>query len=349
MSKLQFQGYNPKTAQIAFSGLKKDRNLHGITDGTWSFIDGIFAVLDKTGTSEVTISTWTAANADIKHAEMLLKTKMISSLRFLVDRSFESRQYKYYQALVKTFGQNSVCFWDSHAKFALIQNGAFDVLYLTSANLNKNPRIENYSLITDAEVIGQYREMCDKAFSMLAGLEPDEVREMQKEVFSALGANPHGRESISKQASAPKRPKRSRHTKTELEARRMDALRLKLRGKTYSEIGEAQGISHTMAHNDVKKAISLTLYAGNNDINQLIDLIIAGDLEIISSNHEEIASGGGDMSSVVRYDRAKDRVLKIIHEMGWGAEAEGALYGDGNIQDERVRENRVEIDPEGKD
>ena len=67
-------------------------SIHGLSDGTWSLIDAVEELLERCGPSDVTISTWTAANADIERAEGLLQDGRIKTLRLLVDRSFESRQ-----------------------------------------------------------------------------------------------------------------------------------------------------------------------------------------------------------------------------------------------------------------
>jgi hypothetical protein len=51
----------------------------------------------------VLISTWTAADAEIKKAEEFLDNNLINKLHFVVDRSFETRQPKYYKMLQERF------------------------------------------------------------------------------------------------------------------------------------------------------------------------------------------------------------------------------------------------------
>ena len=54
------------------------------------------------------------------------------------------------------FGDGAIRIWSSHAKFSILTGGAFDVLYLTSANLNANRRLENFSLFAGGDLPGQY-------------------------------------------------------------------------------------------------------------------------------------------------------------------------------------------------
>ena len=91
-----------------------------LTKGDYSLIDIIEHVLNEIGRSDVVISTWTAAAADIKRAHDLLTDKSVASLRFLVDRSFPSRQPEYCVKLVQAFGKDAIRMTRSHCKFVLL-------------------------------------------------------------------------------------------------------------------------------------------------------------------------------------------------------------------------------------
>ena len=154
-----------ETAHAALSDLAPGVSLHGLTDGTWSLIDAIRVTLDHIGTiSCLTVSTWTANQADISSAYELLSDKRVKDVRFLIDRSFQTRQPGYCQALRERFGDGAIRVWNSHAKFVLFQGGAFDVLYLTSANLNQNRRIENFTAICGDSIPGQYANLISDLF-----------------------------------------------------------------------------------------------------------------------------------------------------------------------------------------
>ena len=113
-------GRNSKGPSEAFKGLADGCSIHGLSDGTWSLIDGIEELLARCGPSDVTVSTWTAANADIERAEGLLQDGRIKTLRLLVDRSFESRQPRYCGRARHLFGDQAIRVWNSHAKFVLV-------------------------------------------------------------------------------------------------------------------------------------------------------------------------------------------------------------------------------------
>ena len=131
---------NPKKA---FSGLVEGVTIHAISDGTWSLTDGLCEILCIVGECDLAVSTWTAAQADLKRAERLLASREIRLLRLMVDRSFQTRQPGYCALARSLFGDDAIRVWSSHAKFAVFSGGKFDVLYLTSANMNQNKRLEN--------------------------------------------------------------------------------------------------------------------------------------------------------------------------------------------------------------
>ena len=135
---------NPKKA---FSGLVEGVTIHAISDGTWSLTDGLCEILCIVGECDLAVSTWTAAQADLKRAERLLASREIRLLRLMVDRSFQTRQPGYCALARSLFGDDAIRIWSSHAKFAVFSSGKFDGLYLTSANMNQNKRLENHILL----------------------------------------------------------------------------------------------------------------------------------------------------------------------------------------------------------
>ena len=120
----------------AFEGLVEGATVHAISDGTWSLTDGLCEILGIVGRCDLAVSTWTAAQADLKRAERLLRSREVKSLRLMVDRSFQTRQPGYCALARELFGDDAIRVWSSHAKFAVFSGGRFDVLYLTSANMN---------------------------------------------------------------------------------------------------------------------------------------------------------------------------------------------------------------------
>lgn len=130
-------------ARVALAGLTREVELYILTFGQFSLLDAVSAILEHTGPADVTISTWTAATADLTRAEGFLRDGNIRRLRFLVDRSFLSRQPGYATQLVQAFGDDAVRTTRTHAKFAIIRNDEWSVTIRTSMNMNENPRLEH--------------------------------------------------------------------------------------------------------------------------------------------------------------------------------------------------------------
>ena len=131
------------SASEAIGTLEKNMDIFVLTYGQFSLMDGLLAVLDQTGPAHVNISTWTAAHADISRSSELLESAEILSFKMIVDRSFKTRQPKYYEHMVNLFGQESIREINTHAKFITVRNNKWDIVIRTSMNLNGNPRLEN--------------------------------------------------------------------------------------------------------------------------------------------------------------------------------------------------------------
>ena len=152
----------------AFEGLVEGATVHAISDGTWSLTDGLCEILRIVGKCDLAVSTWTAAQADLKRAERLLRSREVKSLRLMVDRSFQTRQPGYCALARKLFGDDAIRVWSSHAKFAIFSGGRFDVLYLTSANMNQNKRLENHTVVAGGVLPEQYLDMVEELFDIQA-------------------------------------------------------------------------------------------------------------------------------------------------------------------------------------
>lgn len=138
--------------------------IYGLTKGSWSLIDLIEYALATTGPAHVTVSTWTAANADIGFANKLLVNGSLLSLRFVVDFSFPSRQPAYCAALREAFGDEAIRVTKNHAKFVLLRNARWNVVLRTSMNLNENRRLESWELSDSKEMADWLQEVVDELF-----------------------------------------------------------------------------------------------------------------------------------------------------------------------------------------
>lgn len=142
----------------------KGMEIFGLTFGQFSIINIIEEILNQTGAANVNISTWTAANAEIKKAENFLYNKKIKTLRFLFDRGFPTRQPKYFEIMKSLFGENSFRLTRSHCKFVTIVNEKWNISIRTSMNLNENKRIENFEISDCAELTNYLVSIVDGFF-----------------------------------------------------------------------------------------------------------------------------------------------------------------------------------------
>lgn len=149
-------GEGMTAARRAVQGLTRGGRVVGLTKGRFSLLDILRAVLEITGPADVMISTWTSGIRDAETAKWLVETGAISSLKFLVDRSFKRRQPEYCAKMVEAFGADAICESNTHAKFATIATAdGWRICVRSSMNLNRNSRWENFD-IDDNEAIFQH-------------------------------------------------------------------------------------------------------------------------------------------------------------------------------------------------
>jgi hypothetical protein len=177
------------TARQAIGDLSPGCEIFGFTKGQFSLIDIITACLSQTGPAHVDISTWTAANADIRHAQQFVESGKILSTRWVVDRSFPSRQPEYFADLVRRFGADSIRITKTHAKFCTISNENWSIVIRTSMNLNRNPRFENFEISDDPDFQAYFKMIVDEIFSSPDVGELPTNREVDQtfESFEVLG------------------------------------------------------------------------------------------------------------------------------------------------------------------
>ena len=136
-----------------------------LTFGQFSIVDALVHLLGEVGPADVVISTWTAADADLHRAAALLEAAEISRLRWIVDRSFVSRQPDYCATMRRLFGDGCIRTVRSHAKFITIRAGRFALAVRTSMNLNENPRLENIEISDDPALCGFLEGVADELFA----------------------------------------------------------------------------------------------------------------------------------------------------------------------------------------
>ena len=149
----------------AVGKLRKDTDTFILTYGQFSLIDALVAILKQTGAAHVAISTWTAAHAHLDRTQELMESTSFLSFRMIVDRSFKTRQPKYYEHMIDLFGVESIRAITTHAKFMLIRNDEWNIVVRTSMNLNENPRLENIEISENKEFADFFQLIVDDVFT----------------------------------------------------------------------------------------------------------------------------------------------------------------------------------------
>lgn len=137
------------SARRAIGDLSKGCEIYILTYGQFSLIDVLAVLLEQTGAADVAMATWTAADADLQRASVLVERLDILRMRILVDRSFVTRQPEYCATMRELFGDDCIRTCRLHAKFLTIQNETWNLAVRTSMNLNENPRLENLEISDD--------------------------------------------------------------------------------------------------------------------------------------------------------------------------------------------------------
>ena len=145
-----------ESPQRAFLGACDGARLHGLSDGTWDLSEALGALLDLTGPSDVVLSSWSFKGSNLKGALGLARDQRLRSLHALFDLNFCKGQPKLVAAWQERFGADCVTEWKAHSKFLALSRGAFECLYLTSANLHRDRRLEYYTLTCDQAAVQDY-------------------------------------------------------------------------------------------------------------------------------------------------------------------------------------------------
>ena len=138
--------------------------VYGFTDGKFSLIDVIYAVLKKIGNSDIVICTWSAGIKDSHNIKWMLETNMINTIKIITDMSFPSRKKNYSVAIDELFGTKNIRMARVHAKFVLLKNENWNIVINTSMNLNANKTVENFQIIDDVVLYDFMNQYCNVHF-----------------------------------------------------------------------------------------------------------------------------------------------------------------------------------------
>jgi hypothetical protein len=161
----KFLGFCERVEDYA-QGIDSGTEVFGFTSGEFSLIDVINAVVKRMDNPRMILSTWTAAKAEMDHVHQFLESGAVRSAQWIVDRSFQNRQPALCQALRAQFGDQAIRVQRVHCKFALVWDKTKRATIQTSANLNRNLRIENVSISSCPVFFSAYKDLARDIFDL---------------------------------------------------------------------------------------------------------------------------------------------------------------------------------------
>lgn len=151
-----------QSASDAISSLTADNELFGFTKGQFSLLDLLKAMFAKTGPANMTLSTWTAARAEIAEIAEMRKAGTLIGARWLLDISMMRRDKGIVHNIQTLFGADAIRVTKNHSKFAILENDDWHLVLWSSMNLNMNPRMENFWLGNDPDLAGFFGTLLDE-------------------------------------------------------------------------------------------------------------------------------------------------------------------------------------------
>jgi len=135
------------SAALAIGDIHPGMSLFSVTRGQWSMIDAISHVLDKVGTSKISLWTWTVAEYEVQTLTRLRNDRRLTSGRLVIDSGARVKNMGLIQEWKGTFGPDSVRYVANHAKICRIESeSGLRLLLRGSMNLNFNPRFEQFDI-----------------------------------------------------------------------------------------------------------------------------------------------------------------------------------------------------------
>ena len=144
--KRRIRAFSHERAEGLIGQIEQGMELFVLNKGQADVAEILEHIAWQTGPATLTISTWTAAGADISRMKELCDGKLFTNIRWLLDRSFPNRQPEF------------------HSKFAIIRNDRWNIVCRGSANLNSAKRLEHLEVSDDAGLADAIEAYVDSIF-----------------------------------------------------------------------------------------------------------------------------------------------------------------------------------------
>ena len=161
--KRRIRAFSHERAEGLIGQIEQGMELFVLNKGQADVAEILEHIAWQTGPASLTISTWTAAGADISRMKELCDGKLFTNIRWLLDRSFPNRQPEFFQHIRKLF-PNQIRLTAVHSKFAIIRNERWNIALRGSANLNSAKRLEHIEISDDAALADAIEAYVDSIF-----------------------------------------------------------------------------------------------------------------------------------------------------------------------------------------
>ncbi len=156
-------------------GFGRGREVISLSIGQWDLSDWIEACLlevEKAGKVDALICAWTVSPEAIDRINSWQEAGRLSRCRWIIETTnFWNPRYRVlYQRLRDCFGAECIAPLRVHSKFGLLSAGDWRVVAMSSANLNRNPRIELFHAADDPALWGVLDQFAADAFKAADGV-----------------------------------------------------------------------------------------------------------------------------------------------------------------------------------
>lgn len=148
--------------------IQKDHTYFFMSCGQFSLDDLIRHVAGKIGVCEGLIVSWVASSSSLKKMLQLLDTGLFDSVRLILDRTVPATRPHIFKMLVESIGAEFIRIINIHSKLAILRNNDYSVVIETSANLNRNFRVENFRISENSGLADFLNGFFDEVFQTIS-------------------------------------------------------------------------------------------------------------------------------------------------------------------------------------
>jgi hypothetical protein len=151
-----------RTAAEFLGPVEPGMAVFGLTRGQFSMVDLVLAGLAQTGPARVSVWTWTIAAYETgMFLQLLADGRVLPGSVLVIDHGARNKNMELLLRWRAAYGHGSVRYVVNHAKIATIEGGGYRLLLRGSANLNANPKFEQFDVSEGGPAFDLVREVED--------------------------------------------------------------------------------------------------------------------------------------------------------------------------------------------